>query len=78
MPADDDIRVAIFRIGRWRHQIELRQGWTILDPTWVAWGRRRAERKAQRVLARHLRRTAALDRPVAVVRPDGITRLPDA
>lgn len=58
-----DLEAVIYQVGRWRYKVSLRQGWIGTEGQ-VVWGRRRAVRKARRLLERHWTREKP---PVAVV-----------
>lgn len=65
----------ITRVGRWLHSIEVHDGMCLVTrEDWYAFGRRRAERKAARVLRRYLLAEERRQNPIRVEVPSGLSR----
>lgn len=66
----------ITRMGRWLHSISIHHGMVEVrkEGGWFAFGQRRAERKAARVLRRYLLAEQRRQNPIRVEVPSGLSR----
>lgn len=69
-------RAEIRQIGRWTYRVSVHHGVTVWGPNgccWHVYGRRRAERKARRVLTSYLRMQQRHAMPLAAVTVNDLT-----
>lgn len=70
-PGDEQPEAEIQQVGRWTYRVSVSHGLLTYGPDGYGWhilGRRRAERKAERALARYIRKQAR-EAEVVVVEP---------
>jgi hypothetical protein len=61
----------ITQVGRWTYSIRLHFDLMMTEPAWHRLGRRRAESKARKELARHLRREGRLQNRQRIFHTEG-------